>query len=102
MPSSKPTPPQSDAHADTLSVVKQFLAERLDIDPAQVVPQARLDEMGIDSLMFAEMLFELEDRLHTTIDVQSSEQMPETVAALLTVVERYRALANGGKAAPAP
>ena len=38
---------------DELEIVRGFLKERLDIDPARMMPEATLEELDIDSLMSA-------------------------------------------------
>ena len=77
--------------ADPLAVLRQFLADRLDVESEKVVPEAVLQDLGVDSLMFAEMLFELEDRLHMTIDLPSGAPIPRTMTELLVEVENLRA-----------
>jgi acyl carrier protein len=74
---------------NTLEMVKDFLAQRLEVPGDKVLPEALLADLGIDSLMFAEMLFELEDRTHKTIDVTSSDALPTTVAELVTLVDAH-------------
>jgi acyl carrier protein len=74
---------------NTLELVKDFLAERLETPRDKVVPEALLADLGIDSLMFAEMLFELEDRTHKNIDFTSSDTLPTTVAELITLVDAH-------------
>jgi acyl carrier protein len=71
--------------SDTLSIVRDFLKERLDVEPERVTPESTLQELGIDSLMLLELMFEFEEKLNMTL----SEDMaaPKTVGELLAVVE---------------
>lgn len=69
--------------------MRDFLAERLEIPGEKVVPEAKLADLGVDSLMFAEMLFELEDRAKTELDIRSAEALPETVGDLVALIEAH-------------
>jgi len=82
---------------NTLELVKDFLAQRLEVPGEKVVPEALLDDLGVDSLMFAEMLFEFEDRTHISIDITSANAQPATVGELVALIDSYLS-----KAAPAP
>ncbi len=84
---------------DTLGLMKDFLAERLDVAEDKVVPEAKLADLGIDSLMFAEMLFEFEDRANTELDIRSADALPETVGELITLIDAH--LQAGSTATPA-
>lgn len=63
--------------------------ERLDIPREKVVPEAKLADLGVDSLMFAEMLFELEDQAKTELDIRSADALPETVGELIALIETH-------------
>ena len=76
-------------HVDTLGLMRDFLAERLDVAREKVVPEAKLAELGIDSLMFAEMLFEFEDRAKIELDIRSADALPETVGELITMIDAH-------------
>lgn len=69
----------------TLSIVRAFLKERLDIDPERVIPAASLADLGVDSLMLLELLFEFEERLG--VDLAKDMATPKTVGELLKIVE---------------
>jgi acyl carrier protein len=51
------------------------------------VPEATLEDLNVDSLSLAEMLFALEDTLGTSI--AEPTQRPQTVADLQTLVEPF-------------
>lgn len=88
---------------DTLGLMRDFLAERLDVAGDKVVPEAKLADLGIDSLMFAEMLFEFEDRAKIELDIRSAEKLPETVGELITMIDAHlQAGADASPAAPPP
>jgi acyl carrier protein len=89
---------------NTLELVKDFLAQRLEVPSEKVVPEALLDDLGVDSLMFAEMLFEFEDRTHASIDITSADALPVTVGELVALIDAHlseAAPASGGSSPPA-
>lgn len=87
---------------DTLTLIRRFLAERLDVPAERVTPEAVLADLGVDSLMFAEMLFEFEDRTGSEIDIQSADSMPCTVGELVTLVDQHRARTASQRIPPSP
>lgn len=74
-------------------LIRTFLVDRLGVQPDQVTPEALLAELGVDSLMLAELMFEAEDRLG--IDIPSDVQPPKTVAEMQTVIDSLAALKAG-------
>ena len=47
---------------DSIGLIREFLKDRLGVEPDTVVPQAPLADLGVDSLMMLELMFEFEDR----------------------------------------
>lgn len=74
---------------DTLSAVRSFLQDRLGIDPARVTPDADLGELGVDSLMLLELIFDFEDQLDA--DLPKDIATPRTIGQLLAIVEQMQA-----------
>lgn len=74
---------------DSNELIRQFLHERLDVEPERVHDAAVLAELGVDSLMVAELMFEAEDRLHISID--SDEKVPVTVGEMRAIIDRLLA-----------
>ena len=74
-------------------LIRTFLVDRLGVQPEQVTPEALLAELGVDSLMLAELMFEAEDRLG--IDIPSDVQPPKTVAEMQAVIDSLAALKAG-------
>jgi acyl carrier protein len=70
---------------DELEIVRGFLKDRLNIDPARVTPDARLEELDIDSLMLLELFFELEEKLG--ISLSQDLPTPKTVGELVVIVK---------------
>ena len=74
-------------------LIRTFLTDRLGVQPDQVTPDALLVELGVDSLMLAELMFEAEDRLG--IEIPSDVQPPRTVAEMQAVIDSLAALKTG-------
>ena len=68
-----------------IELIREFLHERLAADPAAVVPEAVLVDLGVDSLMMLELMFEFEDRF--AIKLESDLKAPQTVGELATLME---------------
>jgi acyl carrier protein len=78
-----------DIDTDDLALIQNFLKDRVDsamLD--KIVPEATLTDLGIDSLMQAELLFEFEDR--TGMTVPSNFPLPQTVGELLQQLKALR------------
>lgn len=56
-----------------------------DVQLERVVPTATLEELGIDSMTLAEMLFYVEDNTHREVDVVTR---PVTVADVTAIIEQ--------------
>jgi acyl carrier protein len=54
-------------HDDVLAALAEILADVARIDPAEVGPQARFDELGIDSLTMVDVVVAVEDRFGLVI-----------------------------------
>lgn len=72
------------ADAAALDLLRQVLGHLTDATPEQIVPEAELASLQIDSLTLAEMLFALEDRLGVTV-IEPTER-PQTVADVLRLI----------------
>ena len=70
-------------------LIRQFLHERLGADPALVVHDAVLADLGVDSLMLAELMFEAEDRLG--ISIGSNVTVPKTVGDMVALIDSLQA-----------
>ncbi|MGV0953802.1 MAG: acyl carrier protein [Fluviibacter sp.] len=73
--------------ASTLKILRDFLQERTEIEPSKIVPVATLEELGIDSLMQLELLFEFEEKLE--ISLPNVEERPKTIGELIALVEQH-------------
>ena len=52
---------------DTLAALAKILADVARIDPADVTPRARFDDLGIDSLTMVDVVVAVEDRFGLVI-----------------------------------
>lgn len=57
----------------TLDEVRQVIAKALKVPVEQVTPDARLDDIGAESLDVLEIVFELEERFGISIPFQANE-----------------------------
>ena len=77
-----------------LEIVRGFLEKRLGLAPEKVMPSARLADLGVDSMLLLELLFECEEKfgLELTRDLPT----PKTVGDLLDTVKRLRTAQAAG------
>ena len=64
--------------------IAKLIAERTDCDVAEIKPESRFEELGIDSLNTMEVLIKLEGEIGHEIEL---DQKVETVADLMKVIE---------------
>ncbi|GLS14934.1 MULTISPECIES: acyl carrier protein [Hydrogenophaga] len=74
---------------DSTEIIRNFLQDRLGVEATRVVDDALLADLGVDSLMLAELMFEAEDRLDISID--SPDVLPKTVGEMRGVIDRVLA-----------
>ena len=69
---------------DSIGLIREFLGERLGVAPEDVVSEAALAELGVDSLMMLELMFEFEDRfgLKLPSDVRNPHSVGEMAATM--------------------
>ncbi len=70
---------------NAIELIRQFLVDRLGVAEADVQPEALLADLGVDSLMLAELMFEAEDHLGT--EIPSNQTPPNTVAEMVAIIE---------------
>lgn len=74
---------------ESTELIRKFVHDRLDADPALVVGDAVLVDLGVDSLMLAELMFEAEDRLGITMD--TDVVVPKTVGEMAALIDSFMA-----------
>jgi acyl carrier protein len=62
--------------------LRRIMANEYNLPPEKLVPEARLEDLGIDSLGMIELLFKLEDELH--IRMPSEQVELSTVGDVMT------------------
>jgi acyl carrier protein len=78
-----------DNDMNDLALIQNFLKDRVESSSLdKIVPDATLTELGIDSLMLVELIFEFEDQ--TGITVPSDIPPPKTVGELLQQLKDIR------------
>lgn len=73
----------------TLELLRQYLQKKASIDPAKVTPEARLEDIGVDSLILIDLMFELEESLN--VRVPDMDSRPTTVAELIDLFDALSA-----------
>lgn len=66
-------------------LIKKFLNERLDSVPENITAESLLVDLGVDSLMLAELMFEAEDNLG--ISIESDVTPPKTVGEMTALID---------------
>ncbi len=69
----------------TVELLREYLQTKASIDPAKVVPEAKLEDIGIDSLILIDLMFELEESMN--VRVPSLDKNPTTVAELIDLFD---------------
>jgi acyl carrier protein len=69
---------------ESIGLISDFLKDRLGVEPEKVVPGAVLAELGVDSLMMLELMFEFEDRFGFKLsrDLKTPRTVGEMVALM--------------------
>jgi acyl carrier protein len=70
-----------------LETMQTLLFERLGIEKEKVTLEASLEELGIDSLMQIELLFDFEDKYK--VKIPDITEKPTTIGELLAVIEPF-------------
>lgn len=77
---------------DSIGLIRDFLQERLGVAPERVVAEATLADLGVDSLMMLELMFEFEDRCG--IKLPSNLTTPKTVGDMRATMDGLIAKQN--------
>lgn len=82
---------------NTIEAVQEMLVEQFDLQPAQLHPESRLSDLGVDSLATIEFLFLLEERF--TLELSETTVRIATVGDIATEIDRLLAIKTVGVAA---
>jgi acyl carrier protein len=75
-------------HTETLRRLKALVVDRIDVDPTQLVPEAKLTQIGLDSFSLIELVFLVEEEFDIKISIDQLEV--ETVGDVLNVIDHAR------------
>lgn len=73
----------------TLELLRDYLQKKALIDPAKVRPEAKLEDIGVDSLILIDLMFELEESLN--VRVPDVDTRPTTVSELTQLFDALAA-----------
>jgi len=73
----------------TLELLRHYLQTRASINPARVTPDAKLVDIGVDSLILIDLMFELEESLN--VRVLDVDTRPTTVSELTQLFDSLAA-----------
>lgn len=73
----------------TLELLRQYLETKASIDPSKVTPEALLEDIGVDSLILIDLMFELEESLN--VRVPDVDTRPTTVSELTQLFDSLAA-----------
>ncbi len=77
---------------NSIDLIREFLAERLDVPAEQVTESALLTDLGVDSLMLLELIFEFEDRFDIKLspDIKPPQSVGEMVTLMDGLIARHK------------
>jgi acyl carrier protein len=74
--------------ADARNKIIQIIATECEIDPAQIVPGASLDDLGISSVDLVQVMFQIEEEFDVYLADEEIGADMESVGQLLDAVEK--------------
>jgi acyl carrier protein len=69
----------------SIELIRNFLHARLGIEAEKIVPESLLANLGVDSLMMLELIFEFEDQFG--IALPEDLKSPKTVGEMVTLMD---------------
>lgn len=69
---------------DSIELIRNFLNVRQGIEAEKIVPETLLADLGVDSLMMLELIFEFEDQFG--IALPEDMKSPKTVGEMVTLM----------------
>jgi acyl carrier protein len=74
---------------DALQIIREFLSEQYGIPPETITPETPLDKLGIDSLMFFDLVFEFEAKLGVRAPNEEIAGL-KTIGELIALVDKLK------------
>ncbi|MCD6584228.1 MAG: acyl carrier protein [Desulfobacteraceae bacterium] len=69
--------------------VKKLIAEKLDVDISDVVPEASLiDDLGADSLAIVELIMTMEEEFDIEVPDEDAEKLATVKEAIAYIIEK--------------
>ena len=69
--------------------VKKIIAEKLDVDISEVVPEASLiDDLGADSLAIVELIMTMEEEFDIEVPDEDAEKLATVKEAIEYIIEK--------------
>lgn len=84
---------------DTLHIIRNYLNTNHDISPEAINPDTKLDDIGIDSISFLELVFEFESKFGINAPDNEVDSI-KTIGELISLIEKYMPENNGAVGAP--
>jgi acyl carrier protein len=69
----------------SIETIRNFLHARQGIETEKIVPESALADLGVDSLMMLELIFEFEDQFGITLP--EGMKSPKTVGEMVTLMD---------------
>ena len=78
---------------NTLETIQNILADEFKLPAARLTPEAKLDDLGVDSLNQIDLIFKLEDRFNLKIkdDTRKLETIQDVVGYIDELVAQQQA-----------
>jgi acyl carrier protein len=70
---------------ESIELIRNFLSARQGVESAKIVPETLLADLGVDSLMMLELVFEFEDQFG--IALPEDLKSPKTVGEMVTLMD---------------
>ncbi len=73
---------------DTLETLRGMIADKFEVAPDAIVPEATLELLGLDSLSVFDLIFDIESVFD--IKVENDEAKIHTVGDVISMIDRLR------------
>ncbi len=73
---------------ESFALIREYINKHVNNPPENITLESKLNAVGIDSLALLELVFELEEK--HGVNVPNDVVMPETVAQLIELIEKYK------------
>jgi len=73
---------------DTLDTLRGMIADKFEVEPTHILPEATLETLGLDSLAVFDLIFDIESVFE--IKVANDEVKIVTVADVVSLIDRLR------------